>query len=1392
MFNRFKGFNLDTFLEGKIAEDETKKAQQQSSSTNRTPSTARRPGARGGASSGKRESSRLRVPDAESPLPTKGPDPEDFVIGDDASDISGISRAATPKPVKEGEDRPILEKKVEGSEQDDSAQAAASPEKQDDTSVTGKGREKSVVADDELPLDVRRKLARLDTLSTKYQGMLTDKPLNREWHPFYLQHMLCTDLLKNYRTAHSRVAAIEPFEAALREHTSLASIAEPGALVEFLEARNLQKDMVMEELRRISGEHSTVVKERDELKVKLEQAEQQAKEAFDEAAGLREERQAKGEAASDANAVKDRSVESNDGATKFPGPMTEDETFFDYDTELPHLQEELQEQKVKIDEQTAYINELSTENATLRQSYDSAQLDLSAMQNKVGVKERELNGLKAELKEAAEAKKAAEDQESEASASLARTEGQISDVQTRLKSYQEDVEKEKKELREKLEASEKRYQLEHDDGQQEKRKEFQAKILNSVREQLKEAQEAKSVSEGKYKDLELEFNRISSECDNKGEIITSLRGQEDANKSLRDRNAQLEIERDEAMSVVHSKKNHESAVASLRSQLKRTERDRDDAYKIIIQCGQCQMPTQNGEAAVEGATQASIPATRSRKGSETTQQTEASTQPTETSTPPAETDTPANAEAKKKNKNKKKKSKAKKDTAETAEPIKTEEPKASQGKELANQHLKFVMDKIQADEDENEKLLRHHEGKIEEQDQTIRAHLDTIRQKDVEIAGLNERLGSEEAEVKKLSGKLKDQDALVTELEDMRDTLADLGKENTDFKHERKTESDGRATTQKELDEALAEGDKLRRNLKEAEEKRDKLQKEHNKLQNELVEERKNNGDNMKSFLATSEKEREGAEANARQAARLQSASEKQIEELQSQIKANEDHTAEIMKEQRQKLSVVETEKAGLEKDLAAANSLAQTRFKDLTDLREHSNKLQAELKKVKDEASELRSVKLDLDKSNASLKKLEAKEKDLRSDISVYKSQIAEKDTELADLRQKVKKGDERSTALEDTYERARQDLEDNEKTRDEAIDARDKAQAGLKKTEGELRSAKTSLDDLQKQVTKFRDEATSLRKELDSKSALVTSSKSLADGYQDQQREMAAQVKEHKDRADGLEEELADVHRLLSERGREGETMRRLIEDVKNERDRKVRDMQEERDRAMEERDRADDEASTIGRRKAREIQELKTKLVEAEKDASNAKDAREDAERRERDFRSLREDLERRAAKAEEDLTQRREAMAQIQETLDESQRQYAAVEKERSDLQRSLEERQTRLEKVQKSSKALAEEVSALKTSKARGSSGPVANSARTSVDSSSRVTSPVPRNGIPQASALGDDMVNRAVIRSTLLNFMQQKDKRVQMSMVGPGGPLAKMLGFGPQDEQSWMAAVSTR
>lgn len=330
----------------------------------------------------------------------KAPDPEDFVIGDDGSDIS---RTATPNPpAQESEDA----ERRDGEQDEKKEETAAAATGSD------KGKEKSK-ADDELPEAVQQKLARLENLTAKYKGMLRQTALHRDWHLlFYSQNALSIELLRNYRAAHARVSQTEAFEATLREHTPLANVSDPGALVEFLNQRSLQSEMVMQELKRITGEHRDTVKERDELKMKLEEAEKKAKEAFDDAAGLRKEREeqakAKSEAKQDnassfdplgADSVNDKALPPTPAtAEKKPEPKdAKNDTFFDHDNDL---ESQVKKHEEEIKQQREYINELETENATLCKDVDNTRLDLEAMKNKIGHRERETESLQTELEDA--------------------------------------------------------------------------------------------------------------------------------------------------------------------------------------------------------------------------------------------------------------------------------------------------------------------------------------------------------------------------------------------------------------------------------------------------------------------------------------------------------------------------------------------------------------------------------------------------------------------------------------------------------------------------------------------------------------------------------------------------------------------------------------------------------------------------------------------------------------------------------------------------------------------------------------------------------------------------------------------------------------------------------
>lgn len=172
---RIKNFNIDNFLDGKIAEEQARQGGAQQGAAAAPKRSSSNAGPRRGSgrtdSPARKAGSRLRVPEGDGAI-AKAPDPEEFVIGDDGSDIS---RTATPKPVKEEGDATATSKEGEQSE--------AKKEEGEEKSPTEKGKEKA--QDNELPEAVQQKLARLESLTSKYKGMLRRNPLHRDCHIFF-------------------------------------------------------------------------------------------------------------------------------------------------------------------------------------------------------------------------------------------------------------------------------------------------------------------------------------------------------------------------------------------------------------------------------------------------------------------------------------------------------------------------------------------------------------------------------------------------------------------------------------------------------------------------------------------------------------------------------------------------------------------------------------------------------------------------------------------------------------------------------------------------------------------------------------------------------------------------------------------------------------------------------------------------------------------------------------------------------------------------------------------------------------------------------------------------------------------------------------------------------
>ena len=377
---------------------------------------------------------------------------------------------------------------------------------------------------------------------------------------------------------------------------------------------------------------------------------------------------------------------------------------------------------------------------------------------------------------------------------------------------------------------------------------------------------------------------------------------------------------------------------------------------------------------------------------------------------------------------------------------------------------------------------------------------------------------------------------------------------------------------------------------------------------------------------------------------------------------------------------------AALQSDLSAAQQLASSRFRDLENLRASLQKAQPEINQLRSEATELKLTKEVLHRKDTELKKIETKHEDLRVEFTKLKQTIGSREAEIKTLSHLNAQESKNRSAAQEAGNRATQDVARLEKEKRQAEDNLDRVSRELLKVREDLASHRSRLRDIEQQYNKHRSDTEGIKEEMELKAAQYSSAQSLMSSMRDQTSEMATQVKEARDRCESLDEEVAEAHRLLSERSREGETMRRLLADVEGRAESRIREMKDRMDIAIEERDKAEEEASTAGRRRAREIEDLRNKYHDVERNLKRAEMDKEELEYSQRDWKKRREELEIRAGQSNKDVDEVRRAMADLRDALDDSETQVRDLEKQRAELRRAVEETQHRIEKLQKSNKA----------------------------------------------------------------------------------------------------------
>ena len=492
-----------------------------------------------------------------------------------------------------------------------------------------------------------------------------------------------------------------------------------------------------------------------------------------------------------------------------------------------------------------------------------------------------------------------------------------------------------------------------------------------------------------------------------------------------------------------------------------------------------------------------------------------------------------------------------------------------------------------------------------------------------------------------------------------------------------------------------------------------------------------------------------------------------------------------------------------LQTDLKAAEQLSASRYKDLTDLKDVLSKAQPELKSLRTEVAELKSVKDDLKNKTGEMNRLEARHEDVKSELKGLGKRLGDKDSEIKELQAKVEQETSIRTRLEEELGVVRSELRIAESRKNEAVNSENEKTQELKKARQEVSGLRGRLAELEDQLSSHARQVSELKEEIGLKTALHSSSQSLVQSLRDQTHELTTQARESSTRAENLEEELAEAQRMLSERSREGQTMRMLLNQSESGLESRLREMKERMDAAVEERDRVEDEASVSQRRTMRELDEAKNKLREAQRNTKVAENEKEELEIKIKDWKRQRTDLEGSVERHGKEIEDLRKGMEGLREALNESERQGREMEAQKAELRRTGDEAKERVERLTKANKNLTEEVKALQSTGAAKKTRPGVDSglqsSRTSIDSS-RTRSPAPqrptsRSETPSTATVGgggglsQGTVDYVYLKNVLLQFLEQKDKAHQRQLIPV---LGMLLHFDRKDEQRWIGAIAGR
>ncbi|KAK4071068.1 uncharacterized protein Triagg1_6435 [Trichoderma aggressivum f. europaeum] len=502
--------------------------------------------------------------------------------------------------------------------------------------------------------------------------------------------------------------------------------------------------------------------------------------------------------------------------------------------------------------------------------------------------------------------------------------------------------------------------------------------------------------------------------------------------------------------------------------------------------------------------------------------------------------------------------------------------------------------------------------------------------------------------------------------------------------------------------------------------------------------------------------------------------------ELKTEITALEKRMASAVSEnEHEKLQALQNDYDSLkdkfataQADIAAANQLAQSRFKDVADLRETLQLLQPEIKNLRKDSADLKIAKGELAAKAKELSDLDKRAKELEVHLASARQETGTRNSEIGVLKNRLAIEAEDKKKAEDAQRLSARDYRRSVADMVELSAKAEKAERAMQKAEDDLSKASARVKELEEEARELKREKAAAQEELDFKTKQFNAAQGLLSNMRDQHKEMLAQGREQQTQTRSLEEEVGEVRNLLQQRTQECETMRRLLADSEQKGEAKLRDMRTRLDNLTADQDQLNAEASSLMRKNLKQAADLKARVRELEAELKDLHAEKAELEERERSWRRRRDELESIELRTETESTELRNTISSLRSALDASELQLRDGEKIKANLRKEYESLQLLHDKLSKELKAAQTKatVAASGVGQSRSSSG--VSTSRTSTDST-RTTA-------------ANELSDMDYLKTILLQFLQQKDGRLRTQLVPV---LGKILKFDKDDEKKWMTAV---